>query len=91
MKRAYTPEYEAHLVRVRALLEARENPSERFNMPTAWESRLNIWRNNIETFEGHRFEDAIIELITNTPLPTAPMHELAVSDLLGMYMMGEEL
>jgi hypothetical protein len=93
-----TPEYQAFAQRVRAIIDAKENPSERFNMPTAFESRLNIWRNSMETqecFTTYQFEAvAVIDDILPPygPQATNPAeHELAVSDVLGMYLMGEEL
>lgn len=89
-----SPEYQAFMDKVRARLE----PSERFNMPTAFESRLNIWRNSMETNECFTIYQceavAVIDDMLPPYGPQAPNpaeHELAVSDVLGMYLMGEEL
>lgn len=92
-----TPEWQAYMARVRALLEARENPSERFNMPTAWQSRLNLWENDMhaDKLVFTQYQHAAIDIIESTDGYTChenrAEHEMTASDALGMYMMGEEL
>lgn len=89
-----TPEHAAFVARVNAIIEAQANPSERFNMPTAWESRLNTWRAMEINGNNTEYQCEVIQYI-DARIPAYGAyrydHELMVSDTLGMYMMGEEL
>lgn len=66
--------------------------------PSAWQSRLNTWNNSLNPKHAWpAFADEAAQYIGEFlppygPQATAPAeHEFAVSDALGMYMMGEEL
>lgn len=60
--------------------------------PTAWESRLNIWQAMEEDGSTTEYQTAVIDLICDLPYHgRVPGYELDPSDILGMYLMGEEL
>ena len=68
----------------------RFNKSERFNMPTAFETSVEVWK-GIES--GSEYWHAGVDYIQDFPGRRVDVYEyeLFIADILGTYLMGGEL